>query len=124
MAGWDLVAHAEARAPVVTREKAHAALVAMLRDVLPDVAVEGVTVQPVRRVHAGKYQREQGAWSWWVTVGRHDIGAQQPLADVLKAYRDGRLSIYDQGADLTLYAEKHPLPVERRRRLAGYDSYR
>lgn len=108
----------------MTREKAHAVLVVMLRDVLPDVAAEGVDVQPVRRVHAGKYQREQGAWSWWVTVGRHDVGSQHPLADVLKAYRDGRLSIYDQGADLTLYAESHPIPPERRRRSAGYDSYR
>jgi len=108
----------------VTREKAHAALVVMLRDVLPDVAADGVEVQSVRRVHAGKYQREQGAWSWWVTVGHHDVGSQHPLADVLKAYREGRLCIYDQGADLTLYAEGHAIPPERRRRRAGHDSYR
>lgn len=108
----------------MTRERAHAALVAMLRDVLPDVAVEGVTVQPVRRVYAGRHQRAQGAWSWWVTTGHVDIGAQQPLADVLKAYRDGRLSIYDQGADITLYAESRPVPAERRRVRAGYDSFR
>ena len=97
----------------MTREKAHAALVAMLRDVLPDVAARG-EASPVRREYAGHHQRSAGAWSWSVRIGVHDIGSQWPLAEVLKAHREGRISIYEDRFDLQLSVENQSPPPEKR----------
>ncbi len=72
-----------------------------LADQLVKIAQEfGLNVGPgphtLNRTRAGHWQRSAGAWSWWLADadGREVVGSTSPATDVVRAYREKRVTLY------------------------------
>lgn len=86
-----------------------------LADQLVQIAKEfGLEVGPgphtLNRTRAGYWQRSAGAWSWWLAdaEGREVIGSCSPATDVVRAYKDKRLTFFSSGHGTEFFVESSP----------------